>query len=455
MRFKYTSTNAEGKQLTGVINAPSEEAARTELNKLGFSILEIKEAAETDQPQEGLQKFEFEAIDKNGKKIKGSIPAKEPLFAYKRLIEEYSFAVHYLAPENASEAEKAQLKQSGTQALQTEYELEKQKQTEKAAEHAIETPEFLEEKKRVDAEVDLIVEKIKTILSQYEGKISPDKKSEIEGYMDKLLRIKSSNNLEYIKNTGVELLQKIQEEELFLSSQEHESERKSLLLESEKMLLELQKTTASKVDMGVQIQSTVSEWEEQLKGTKFEFLIGPIRTARQWFEVNPEVQRLKTQLKTLRSQKWDALKIVAKSPKETKSAAINDLKDLQKKTKEIRSKLRSIKQLRHEKNLIIKKERHIYFIEEIETFSGWLLFFYLAYYFLGHYITLRGIPIDPFLGIPFDLSDSILFKYLLAIIFLVHAASSIKINFFLRSKVADAVLTTTTIVLCLLTLFNF
>lgn len=455
MRFKYKATNTEGKQLTGVINAPSEEAARIELNNLGFSILEIREATDQDTHKAELAKFEFEATDKNGKKIKGSIPAKTPLLAYKRLIEEYQFTIQYLAVEGISEEEKAENRQKGITALQTEYELAQQKEKGQEIKSTIETPEFIAEKKRLGEEINEIIGKINELFAKFEGKISPDKKAEIDGCIDKLLRIKSSNNLEYIKNTCEELLKKVQSEELFLTTEKHDQERQSLVLESQKMMLDLQKSTAGKVDMTMKLKTNLETYEQKLEGTKFEFLSNTIKSIGKYLEVEPELQMLKDQLKAIRAEKWDSLKIAIKASKETRPAAWEAFKTNQQKEKEVRKKLKDYRGLRHDKNLVIKKERHIYFIEEIETFTGWLLFFYLAYYFLGHYVTLRGLNIEPFLGVPFDLSQSALFKYLLAIIFLVHAAASLKVNFFLRSSVANGFLLGGTIVLSLVTIFNF
>ena len=164
---------------------------------------------------------------------------------------------------------------------------------------------------------------------------------------------------------------------------------------------------------------------------------------------------IKTQLKSIRAQEWGALKIAIKSAKDTRQAAIENFKELYAQDKAIRAKLRTVKQLRYEKNLMIRKKREVYFMEEISTFSGWLLLFYLSYYFVGHYVTTKGIPLNPVLGIPFDLGTSVLFKYLLVIIFLVHIATSIKLNFFLRSQIATILLGTATIFLSLMVVFNF
>ena len=454
MQYQYTATNAEGKKLTGVINANSEEEARGQLNNLGFSILELAESAE-GTAQSNLEKFEFEAYDPSGKQIKGTVPAKAPILAYKRLIEEYHFNVNYMAPVNAAPEEKQRMRQTGLAELQNQYELQKNQKPEDKSQNTVsETPEFLQEKEALLQKVDNILKEVKTLLAKFETKLSPEKRAEIEGYIDKLSRIKSSNNLEYIRNTSKELLKKVQEDEVFINDVQHDAERKDVIIESQKMLQGLNKSAASKVDFGLRLQTTIQKIEEKLKGSSFAFLLHPLKKIRNLLKQDPEVQQVKIQIKALRTERFDALKIALKSPKETRKEGWATVKSLNAKNKEIRSKLKEIKHRRDDQNLAIKREKHVYFLEEVNTFTGWLLTFYLVYYFLGHYVTTKGLALGPLFGIPFDLSDSALFKYLLALIFLVHGAISLKLNFFLRNKIASIALTSITLILGLLVLFN-
>jgi hypothetical protein len=453
MRYKYTATNTEGKSLTGIINAADEPEAREKLNHLGFSILKIQEAEETEDGSAKLEKFEFEASDKNGKRIKGSIPSESREAAYKRLIEEYRFTIQYLAPASATEGEKTRYRLEGVDDLVGTVSPDIKAQEE--IQEAVETPEFLLEKEALLTHVDGIIEKIHTLLANFGEKISPEKKALIESDIDKLMRIKSSNNLDYIRNTCKELLKKTQEEEIFLTGQEHEQERNAMVLESQKLMVGLNRAAGSKTDLGLQIKAALAKLEEKLGGGKFEFLLEPVRAIKESFTPNPELLKIKTQLKSLRTQEITALKIAFKSPKETRSIAFDSFKKLWAEEKALRAKIRVSKQLRHEQNMMIRKEREIYFIEEINTFTGWLLLFYLIYYFLGHYVTTTRLALDPLLGIPFDLGDSVLFKYLLVLVFLIHTSTSVKLSFFIRSRLATYGLGSLVSVLFLMVLFNF
>ena len=276
MPFSYTATNAEGKKLTGIINATSRDDAKQQLNLLGLSILEIKtieSAPSANQAPTGtpeLQKLQFEATDKNGKQIKGTIPAKAPLLAYKRLVEEYHFTVQTLGPLPAD---------SSLDEIKNQYEVERHEtKTEKLGigKPLSEDPAFLMEKELLLKQIEEILQKVRAMLAQYETKISPEKRAEIEGTIDKLLRIKSSNNLDYIRHTCTELLKKVQDDEIFLTSVEHDQERSSVVIYSERMMLELQKAAAAKTDVGVQIQHALEKMEAKLKYSKWEFLLHPL-----------------------------------------------------------------------------------------------------------------------------------------------------------------------------------
>ena len=168
-----------------------------------------------------------------------------------------------------------------------------------------------------------------------------------------------------------------------------------------------------------------------------EFLLHPLTALESWLTDPPEVQSLNIQLKSLKRQRWNAIKIAFKTPKASRKNAWETVHELRAEEKEIHQKLHQLKHQRDDNHRLIKNEKEIYFLEEVNTFTGWLLFFYLMYYFIGHYVTTQGLPLKPILGIPFDMGHSALFKYLLAIAFIVHAGLSIKLNFFLRRYEAD------------------
>ena len=460
MQFKYTATNNQGKTLSGIINAGNETLARTQLNNLGFSILELKAITDdviSPKPKsEKLEKFEFEALDKNGKKIAGTIPAKDPVLAYKRLFEEYHFTIQQLHPFNPTSAFQA----VSLQEIQTQY--QQQNGTNPAgtnevqsAQSAVETPEFLMQKTTLVQQVEETLQRIKLLLAKFETKIQPEKRAQIEGYIDKLMRIKTSNNLDYIKHTCKDLLDKIQEEELFFQGMDHGEERQSFLLESQKMMYSLDRAATKKPETQGQFQDAFHGLGEKLKDSKLNFLKEWMESLEKKWKPSPELAALQSQLKTLKRQEWDGVMLVLKSPKETRPAQWENLKSIHQQVKILKEALKTTQKTQKQKNELFQKEKKIVWLEEFNAFTGWLLGFYLIYYFLGYYVTQGNLDLAPFLGIPFSLEDSVLFKYLLVLVFLMHSASSLKINFFLRNTFATISLPIASFVIMLLTLFNF
>ena len=73
---------------------------------------------------------------------------------------------------------------------------------------------------------------------------------------------------------------------------------------------------------------------------------------------------------------------------------------------------------------------------EINAFTGWLLAFYVLYYFVALYITSKdfGIPEIPQ---AFYIYESHIFKYILVTLFLLHSTTALKVNFFKKNLAAS------------------
>lgn len=91
--------------------------------------------------------------------------------------------------------------------------------------------------------------------------------------------------------------------------------------------------------------------------------------------------------------------------------------------------------------------------DEILSFSGWLLAFYLLYYFVSFYLSKKDFGIV--LPGPINIYHSIFLKYFLSILFLFHASLSTKINFFRRNEIATLVIVPIFLFGSLLIILNF
>ncbi|MEK7127077.1 MAG: hypothetical protein AAB848_03125, partial [Patescibacteria group bacterium] len=90
----------------------------------------------------------------------------------------------------------------------------------------------------------------------------------------------------------------------------------------------------------------------------------------------------------------------------------------------------------------------------LTTFTGWLLLFYITYYFTSLYLNTKNFGIE---HIPqgFTVYDSRIFKYVVIIIFLLHCSASVKTNFFRKSVLADIILVPVFLLGTIITLLNF
>jgi len=240
-QFQYTAVNSIGKKLSGVIGAASEDDARKQLNTFGISLLAIEKTGETpmatvtQEPgtSSELPKFEFEAFDKMGRKVLGTIPASSRYKAFKRLMDEYQFEVSYVVPTGASEEDRLKAKQEGLAPLKAEYDAQSVKKgSEELAQEKL-SADFEVKRQALLQKVDFILEKIKSLLAEYAADLKPESRKLIQGYLDKLLRIKSSTNLDYIEQTSEELLKKVQDQELFLTKEKMMGQRDHLKLEAQ------------------------------------------------------------------------------------------------------------------------------------------------------------------------------------------------------------------------------
>lgn len=117
--YHYVALNQKQQELGGVIESADEPGARKKLNDLGLSVVSLKV---TELQQQTKPVFEFEAFDKNKKKVSGTIVSDSGITAYVRLFEEYELNLVWLVAATASPEEKKQQQEVGIAALRQEYE---------------------------------------------------------------------------------------------------------------------------------------------------------------------------------------------------------------------------------------------------------------------------------------------------------------------------------------------
>ncbi|HPU95069.1 MAG TPA: hypothetical protein PK398_02730 [Candidatus Gracilibacteria bacterium] len=476
--FHYTVANKENKKLSGSIEAADESIARAQLNNLGFSILEISEgpeveqstqSAETSQPQKPHQKYIFEAINPQGQKITGTIVSNDELSAFRRLKEEYELAVTAIYKENAKEEEVAEARAKGTYSLNQV--IEQEQQLKDIGNKDLITQDRLKKEIEVRTRVEYILKQVNELLLEYDQDIPADKHKEINQRIDKLLRIKSSTNLDYVISTAEELLEFIKTTEISIKQKNYLEKRTRLKLQIKNMLSKLHETGKSKT-IAEDIVKTIQKWQQKniqktIKIPWYTRTINNILVAiKKFFETPEEIRVLKSQIKNLNTQLFEYIKIYIKEPakeyKQKAREAIISIWTMRKNTvaqlKEIQLRIKEEKkQKRMESSKNKVKEESSDTLEDFSEFTGWLLAFYLAYYFVSLYVITKDFGFGGLDNIPklLNFYATSIFKYILATVFLLHAGFTIKNNFFRKSKIASLIIFPVTTFLVIFIIVNF
>lgn len=462
-KYRYLVINDENKQLNGTIAAPDESGARQELNELGFSIISINQIQEDEAIHNSteLPIFEFAAIDKNQKHVIGTIQAEDRYRAYKRLIGEYSFEVEYVIDNSLNDQEKEIARKKGAYDLQQNLDQENALVKKKESGEEKDLKEFEKKQLILKSQIEFVLDKVKQLLDQYEQEIKPDTKEKIRQFVDKILRIRTSTNLDYIRKTTEELLTFLQKEEIFLNGEERRQERTKLLVDAKSMMMQLRQSGSS---TNINISDKLRTWREEhimnnAAPNTFEkfidIVISPIIGPR---NEDPEIIAVKKQMADNNGQLKQYLRLYFQAPSpEFKLETANSLKRLWLNRKKLKNQLKLLR-----KNIKQKDPNHTSYLGKISYellgFSGWLLAFYLIYYFTAIYLTTKnfsGILGNIQVSQVFYFHKTTFLKYFLATLFLLHSGLSIKMNFFRKNEVASLIITPAFLILTILIYLNF
>lgn len=376
--FRYVAITREGKKITGQITADSEEKARKELHRIGFSVLTINVAEEgKGVATEGMKMFEFEGYDEEGKAVKGTIEGSDSLPVYRRLIEEYKFKVNYLCEKDAPAEEKAKMRGEGLKELETLY-LSRQESTEEkqgffakikkallgvsklAREDSAQQTE--KEKKRRELfleQIDTAIKKAKSFLEEYGGKMSADEQKEIKINSDELQGIRNSKNEKNIKKVADDLLEKIKnkKEELNIALEEGEG-----------------KIDMDKIDALSDEEAKKSDENMQDYLTRLEQMYETYSLESLWPSIRRDAKRL----------------IFSKKKKETWKRLLLKIKIFRKK--------KHLERLQKQKKSSVSgvpSGTFGWIFKEVHGFVGVLLFFYIFYFLIAGMLVSKNFGFDP------------------------------------------------------------
>ena len=450
--FKYTVANKEGKKLSGTIEADSEETARKELNGLGFSIFALQETQSLPTLDQKLKKFTFEGVDKNSNLLSGTIPAETEQEAASRLESEYNLTITAIWPDGASEEEIKKAQATGSAKLQEQLKIDLEESKTKN----------LEQQKQeafIKTKIETILKQVTDLLQKFDQQFDPEQKAGINKRINKLLRIKNSNNYDYILTTAHELLSFIEEQEKSFKEKGFKEKEFELKVKTTRLLDELNRSATPKT-ISEDILNRINDWESHHKNklsVTVKFLAKILMYIKKLFETPPEIRVIKEQIHTYNKQLIEFVKLYFKEPtKEYKDKVKKTLGTIWRARKKAKHSLKQVKKLLRERHRekAIKEQLTLSFIIELNSLTGWLLFFYATYYFVSLYLSTKDFGID-IVPQGFSVYESHIFKYLLVIIFLLHVTTALKVNFFKKSLLANVLLPTFFVFATIITLLNF
>lgn len=373
--FHYIALNQEGKELKGIIDAPNEEAAREKLKDLKLSLVSLNEVA-AQAPAEGQTKLNFEAVDSKGKKIIGTIAAEDAVKAYARLVTEYQLKVSTIDGKPSGELEKEYAKlASAKKKIPAEEEATKRQE---------------QERQELLVKVDSTVKRIDSFLKQFGEELKNEERQILQGYLNQLVRIKDSTNLEHIKNTCERMLEHIQQQELFMNEDNRLSESSKIKVETQEMLASLKQTGFSK---DIDIVKSAHAWMDNPVLRPLAFVLLRLFKAE-----DPELQALRDEIKILNRKMASYFKmLIFGKSKTVKAEAWESIKALRLEKRKLAMKIKQIRAELMKRGSEASGEAlpEAGFFENAGTALGWILAFYLAAYIVSYPMTIKQFPLPP------------------------------------------------------------
>ncbi|KKU80361.1 MAG: hypothetical protein UY05_C0009G0008 [Candidatus Peregrinibacteria bacterium GW2011_GWA2_47_7] len=423
--FHYTVVNQDKKELSGTIEAPDEITARKRLNELGFAVMSLAVLDDATvvpaTPETGSSgnSLNFEGIDRNNKKVRGTITAESPLAGFRRLMDEFHLTITSLGDEDLA-------------SLQGAYE-DLKKKNKHGAEPSSTGSATGSDRQELALTVNDTVQKIQLFLEKYGALLKTDEKNKIKSYIDQLARIKDSTNVEHVRATCSKMLTYIQEHEIFEKEEDTVRERTDITVETKELLHDLEQHGLKKE---IDINEILIQWKDRpFLGGIAHFILSLT------FADHPDVQKLRKELKTVKGHLWSYVKIWL----HPKNSAFR-----QEAVEHIQSLLRERSKIREQLNDMIYTLKHANgsaytFLEKIVILSGWLLAFYVIYYSASFVLTMKAWNIQ---NLPKSLAvyHSPLFSATIIFFFIAHSTAQIKQLFFPNSFTATLALIPTAII---------
>lgn len=439
--YHYIALSKENKELSGIIEAPDEQGARAKLNELSLSIISLLTVT-APASHEGKALFEFEALDKNGKKVVGTVIADNELAAYIRLFEEYELNVLLLNDSTLSPAEKEKKRTAGVSELGKAYDKIRQK---KKIKTAIEMADQKADEERTILlqKIDFTMQEVEAFLEKYGADLKIEERDAIKAYINQLIRIKDSTNLEHIRATCEKMLEHIQKQELFLHEELKLRESTQMKMETQTLLSELKRS-------GLQKELTVRGFVEQLQKNKW---FSPLTRFLLFFyhPHNDAYQKIEQEIKAANRHIQAYLKLlIFGKTNAIRGEAWEGIKTVSAEKKRLRLKLRAIASEETAQRQLQKPSKLP--AESLKKLVGWLLAFFLIAYSITYPLTIKQLPL-PRLSPSLFFYQSYVTKLVTLFLLVLYLTLVIR-NFWLKKSISGLLLYPVALFSYLLILIN-
>ncbi len=447
MYFQYTALSPDNKKLSGTIEAKDEKDARLRLGELALSITVIKPLAEAQPTASGAGiRYAFEATDQKGKKVIGTIDSGSFEEAFEKLVSDYALEVSSLTPEQIKDSEKKFYSEK-LLALNKASQQKKAKEAGLAGLGAEKSKTADKEREKLLQKVDTVTQTVQAFLNEYGKDMKPEERENIRGYINQLLRIKDSTNLQHIQQTCENMLSYIEKRELFLQEARRVREQATMKVQSRTLLDTFKQTGFTKeIDVLGLLRSI----------QKIPFVQNFIST---WFDrllINDEqAMDLRKKIKDLKQKIWEFRKIGFRSKDPAYKKEIGEaVKELSEEKKRYVFELQGLKAKKRMESEEAEKANRLKTFGNGSLFIGWLLAFYLMFYFFTFPFSIKDF--EP-VSIPaaFAFYRISFLRGILILLFLLHIAVTLREEIFSRKTSLSLLLYPAAGILYLFFLFNF
>jgi hypothetical protein len=467
MKFKYTSIGANNQKLEGILDAESLESARDQLHKMNLSVIAIdevsgEEAAQVQPPsptqptQEaaaaapsaGIISYYFSARDPQQKEVNGTIDSPDPYSAYRRLITEYQFKVLDLFPEGSPDPAAASLKPQ----FEEWDQLLEEEGVSPTARPVAGTKDELEDEgekmsQEIVTEIDQFIINTKKILQSHGGQYSDRFQREIQKTLDDLERIRTSNNLKHITKVCNNLYQLIAHPDIAFT----EETRPQSGQEYEEIISKLKdsgfisnpfaflrahnlKKKSARFDRIQKLFSKILSRLSKKQGEAFSRKLTNKKKSRQarWIsnltkslqgqKNQPKHITLKTVIRKFFAWIKESNTILRRARKQEMISAYREWKAYRAKAKADRKAGK-----KPEEGEVPRKDFSDFYME-LDSFVGWLLFFYIAYFFIVSFSLEKDVGLSQNLVLR-TLGSPLLVNIAIFLVF-AHLALTLKIRLF-------------------------